>query len=127
MKVLSIKQPFAELIVSGRKKIELRKWNTKFRGEFLIHASQNADKKAMEKFGFNQLPLGCIVGKAVLVNVKKYANKEEFDNDNNLHLADNSFGNYGFQLENATRISPIIKAKGKLNFWNFDLQELICT
>lgn len=39
MKTLSLKQPFAELILSGKKKIELRKWNTSFRGEFLIHAS----------------------------------------------------------------------------------------
>lgn len=30
MKNLSIKQPFAELILRGKKKIELRKWNTKF-------------------------------------------------------------------------------------------------
>lgn len=30
MKVLSLKQPFAEFVVSGKKKIELRKWNTKF-------------------------------------------------------------------------------------------------
>jgi predicted transcriptional regulator len=29
MKVLSLKQPFAELILQGRKAIELRKWNTK--------------------------------------------------------------------------------------------------
>ncbi len=43
MKVLSIKQPFAELIIQGRKKIELRKWNTKFRGDFLIYASKNPD------------------------------------------------------------------------------------
>ena len=52
MKVLSLKQPFAELILQNKKKIELRKWNTKFRGAFLIHASKIPDKKAMDKFGF---------------------------------------------------------------------------
>ena len=41
MKCLSICQPFAELIVEGKKTIELRKWNTKFRGEFLVHAARN--------------------------------------------------------------------------------------
>ena len=40
MKCLSVCQPFAELIVQGKKTIELRKWNTKFRGEFLIHAAK---------------------------------------------------------------------------------------
>ena len=38
MKCLSLKQPFAELLASGKKTIELRKWNTRFRGRFLIHA-----------------------------------------------------------------------------------------
>ena len=40
MKCLSVCQPFAELIVQGKKTIELRKWNTKFRGEFLVHAAK---------------------------------------------------------------------------------------
>ena len=40
MKCLSVCQPFADLIIQGKKTIELRKWNTKFRGEFLIHASK---------------------------------------------------------------------------------------
>jgi hypothetical protein len=40
MKCLSLKKPFAELLVSGKKTVELRKWNTKFRGKFLIHASK---------------------------------------------------------------------------------------
>ena len=36
-KCLSIRQRNAELIVSGMKTIELRNWNTRFRGEFLVH------------------------------------------------------------------------------------------
>ena len=55
MKTLSIKQPYAELILLGKKKIELRKWNTKFRGDFLIHASKNPDEKAMKQFNFKDL------------------------------------------------------------------------
>ena len=43
MKTLSLKQPFAELILQGRKTIELRRWNTNLRGDFLIHASKNPD------------------------------------------------------------------------------------
>jgi hypothetical protein len=66
MKALSLKQPFAELILQGRKTIELRKWNTSFRGRFLIHASKVPDAQAMKKFGFTDLPLGCILGQATL-------------------------------------------------------------
>jgi len=76
MKALSLKQPWAELIVSGRKTIEIRKWNTHFRGEFLIHASKNTNKKAETEHGFQDLPTGCIVGKAKLLDVKKYHSKK---------------------------------------------------
>ena len=117
MKVLSIKQPYAELIVQGKKTIELRKWNTKFRGEFLIHASKIPDKKAMEKFNFKDLPLGAIVGKVTITEVKKYKNEQEHAEDQHLHLASIHWGNYGFILKNPQRIEPIIPAKGQLNFW----------
>jgi len=120
MKTLSIKQPFAELIISGKKTIELRNWKTKFRGEFLIHASKVPDSKSMKKFGFSNLPCGAIVGKATLVEVKKYSNEVEHQKDRQFHLADSSWGKFGFILKNAKRINPI-PAKGKLNFWEFNL------
>lgn len=40
MKVLSLRQPWANAVVFGGKRIENRRWNTKFRGEFLIHAAK---------------------------------------------------------------------------------------
>jgi len=118
MKVLSLKQPFAELIMQGRKTIELRRWNTNFRGEFLIHASKIPDEKAMNKFGFDNLPCGFIVGKAKLVDVKKYKDEVEHNKDKNKHLASDFWGNYGFVLEDVKRLK-IIPTKGKLGFWEF--------
>ena len=120
MKTLSLKQPYAELVVLGKKKIELRKWNTNFRGDFLIHASKNPDEKAMKEFGFSDLPLGFIVGKANLVSVKHYNNEEDLMRDKDLHLASGEWGSNGFVLENAERIKPV-EAKGKLNFWEFSI------
>ncbi len=119
MKTLSIKQPWAELILQARKKIEIRKWNTKFRGEFLIHSSKIPDKESMKKFGFKNLPFGFIVGKAELIDVKKYKNNKEFLKDKDLHLAGEGWGNKGFILKNPQRIKKI-KAKGNLGFWEFD-------
>jgi len=119
MKALSLKQPWAELVVSGKKTIELRKWNTHFRGEFLVHASLSPRKSGMERFGFTELPLGCIVGKATLVDVKKYASKEELAADFDKHCAPKEFWDgtiYGFLLKGAQRIDPV-PLKGKLNFF----------
>ena len=121
MKVLSLKQPFAELVVSGKKTIELRKWNTKFRGEFLVHASLNPDKGAMKRFGFVSLPCGFILGKATLLDVKHYLTEEEHRVDEDVHLADSAWGNYGFVLTNPLRFDKMIPAKGKLGFWEFEI------
>lgn len=41
MKALSVKQPWAAAIVSGRKRVEHRHWGTSYRGPLLIHASEN--------------------------------------------------------------------------------------
>lgn len=120
MKALSLKQPWAELILQGKKRIEIRKWNTKFRGEFLIHSSKIPDWKGMKKFGFKDLPCGVIVGKATLVDVKKYASEKDFLRDKNLHLATKDWGNYGFILKEVKRINKI-PAKGKLGFWDFEI------
>jgi predicted transcriptional regulator len=118
MKALSLKQPYAELVVSGKKKIELRKWNTNFRGEFLIHASKNPDEEAMKKFGFKSLPVSRIIGKATLKEVKTYSSPEDCDKDKELHLASNAWGSFGFMLENPQRIKEI-PCSGNLGFWEF--------
>ena len=38
MKALTIKEPWASLIVQGFKKYEFRSWKTNYRGKILIHA-----------------------------------------------------------------------------------------
>ena len=119
MKALALKQPWAELVLQGKKTIELRKWNTNFRGKFLIHSSSTPDGKNMKKFGFSNLPNGYILGEARLIGVKKYKNESEFKKDKNKHMATKNWGTYGFILKSIKRIDPI-SAKGKLNFWNFD-------
>lgn len=95
MKVLSIQQPWASLIVAGHKKIETRSWNTKYRGELLIHASMKAPdmgicldepfvsilakdgligKQMLGKssgYFFPNMPLGKIIGKVNLYDTCK--------------------------------------------------------
>jgi len=45
MVAISIRQPWAEFVVGGRKKIENRTWKSNYRGVLLIHASQREDTK----------------------------------------------------------------------------------
>lgn len=45
MKILSLLQPWATLMVTNHKRIETRGWNTHYRGPILIHASGELNKK----------------------------------------------------------------------------------
>ena len=118
-----MKQPFADLLISGRKTIELRSWNTRFRGEFLVHASHNPDRKACIAAGIgpDRLVNGAIIGRAFLYDVKEYKNRDEFLADSGLHLAVN-YANpkYGFMVKDPVRFDKPIPAKGRLNFFEID-------
>ena len=48
MKALSIRQPWAWLIIHGGKDIENRSWSTKFRGRFFVHAAKGMTKAEYE-------------------------------------------------------------------------------
>lgn len=80
MKALSIRQPWAWLIVSGHKPIENRSWRTHFRGRFLIHASagmtrdeylcawNHAEDNGIALPAFGNLERGGIIGMAEIVD-----------------------------------------------------------
>ena len=127
MKALSLKQPFAELIVSGKKAIELRTWNTKFRGKFFVHASGNTDFERCKIFGFNpdKMEKQAVVGNAELVSVVKYENRDELVKDKNKHLGvdfHSKYPVYGFILKNPKRVKPV-KLKGTLGF--FEVKQVV--
>ena len=122
MKCLSVCQPFAELIVQGKKTIELRKWNTEFRGEFLVHSPRKIRTDDCKRLQIrSNLITGAIIGKVELADVKKYENKLELNLDSKKHLASNdaSDNKYGFILENPKQLKVPIPYNGQLNFFDF--------
>ncbi|ROM84163.1 hypothetical protein BK655_12505 [Pseudomonas brassicacearum] len=58
MKALSIRQPWAWLIIHGGKDIENRTWHTKHRGRFLVHASQGMTRGEYNSASWVAGPLG---------------------------------------------------------------------
>ena len=126
MKCLSVSQPFADLIINGQKTIELRSWNTKFRGEFLIHAPTKIKKEDCKRLKIShKLETGVIIGKAQLEDVKIYESATQVNKDGKLHLASKKFQNrkYGFILKNPKRFRIPIPWKGKLNFFEVELPQ----
>lgn len=125
MKALSIKQPWAWLIANGFKDIENRDWKypTKYRGEFLIHASKGMTKSEykdvvmfvrsiqapVEIPPFEKLERGGIVGKATIVDCITKSNSPWF------------FGRVGFVIEGAgpLKFKPY---KGQLGFFDVDIE-----
>ena len=93
MKCLSVCQPFAELIIEGKKTIELRKWNTKFRGEFLVHAAKKILKEDCKrmKISSKTLTTGAIIGKVNLADVKRYESDKELEADKKKHFSSTEF------------------------------------
>ncbi len=130
MKVLTLKQPWATLVVEGYKEYEFRTWKTKYRGDFLVHAGLGVDKEALKRFEYLNLdyPKGCIIGKVTLTDCVLVDDnlKEELKRKNeNVYLGaiNKEIDEYAFKLENVKKIEAIY-VKGKLGFWEYDCQDI---
>lgn len=69
---LSVRQPWASLIVWGLKRIEVRTWTTDYRGALLIHASKTLDQEALRRYPLDHLVVGALVGAVRLVEVEPF-------------------------------------------------------
>ena len=126
MKVITIKQPWATLIVEGYKRFEFRSWKTNYRVDILIHAGKGIDKEAMErlkKYLPDEIPLGKIIGKATLTDCvpmsKDFADMLAKEN-NDIYTTHSFSRNYGFKLENVEKLDNPIEIRGQLGLWNYN-------
>jgi hypothetical protein len=114
---LSIRQPWAWLIVNGYKDVENRTWPTHVRGPILIHAGKTmtrGDYDACDLFvsaisrielpPFDSLERGGIVGVARLVDCVEESESPWF------------VGDYGFVFKEA-KVLPFQSVKGALSFF----------
>ena len=118
MKALSIRQPWAWLILHGGKDIENRDWPTRVRGRVLIHAAKGMtrdeyDSAAIFAFGrigtaklptMDALPRGGIVGSVDIVDCIQRSSSHWF------------VGRYGFVLRDP-QVLPFQPLRGALGFF----------
>ena len=124
MKALTIKQPWASLIIEGYKKYEFRSWKTNYRGKILIHAGLSLEKDMEERFSEYNLEykLGYIIGEADLVDcilVDEELNKKLREINPLVYGRSNHVETYGWKLENIKKYDNPIPRKGKLGLWNY--------
>lgn len=122
MKALSIRQPWAWLIIHGGKNIENRTWHARFRGRFLVHASQGMTKleyKSAQWYAaergvtvppFEQLQRGGIIGSVELVDSVGNSNSPWY------------MGEKGFVLRSPQPL-PFMRLKGRLGFFETEYPE----
>ena len=127
MKALTIKQPWATLIMQGDKRFEFRSWQTKYRGDLLIHAGKGIDKEAMKRLEKNtrsSVPYGKILGKVKLVDCIKMSPefKELLLKENSDIYTKSSFQeNYGWRVSYVEVFENPIDAKGHLSLWEYNM------
>lgn len=125
MKVLTIKEPWATLIIDGYKKYEFRSWKTNYRGKILIHAGMSLEKDMLKRFEEYDLKCskGEIIGEAELTDcilVDKEFNDELIKINPVVYAKSNHVQKYAWKLENVIKYSNPIPIKGKLGLWNYE-------
>jgi hypothetical protein len=115
--VLSVRQPWAWLLVHGYKDIENRRWFTTFRGRCLIHAGKTFDRTGYEQvrndFKHIKLPKpdaferGGIVGWVEIIDCVTRSQSEWFA------------GPFGFVIGRAGTL-PFFPIQGRLKFFEID-------
>lgn len=128
-RALSIKQPWAWLIVAGIKDVENRSWPVSFRGRLYIHASENFDNVSYSSI-LDRLTLGqahefltvkragafrrgMIIGEATLTDCK-YRFPDENDD---LYSPWHERGMYGFIFADPLIYDKPIPYKGQLRIF----------
>ena len=121
MKALSVRQPWAELIIQGKKTLELRSWLVKHRGPLAIHASTNIEREACQAHGLDpdHVTAGAIIGVVELVDVREL-DATEFSARRAEHLADERFNTsplYGWQLANPRPLPQPCVVHGRMGLF----------
>lgn len=111
---LSVRQPWAWLIVNGYKNVENRNWPTNCRGWFGVHASKTFDRDGywwvlsefpqIEMPASNSFALGGIVGRARITDCVEDLDSPWFS------------GRYGFVLAEPEPL-PFLACHGRLGFF----------
>jgi hypothetical protein len=123
MKCISIRQPWAWLIIHAGKDIENRDWVCGYRGPLLIHASKSRNKSDIEQATYfaglqgatipsDALEFGGIIGKVEMVDCVTASDSPWF------------FGRYGFVLRDPVAL-PFFEMRGQLSLFEVDTADML--
>lgn len=135
MKILAVRQPWAEEIIAGRKTIEVRSRNTNIRERVVIYATRTKPKQQdvdwINYLGhpIDNLIRGFIIGTVEIYDAYPVRNADHFHDNLNKHLCYQDMykeGQHFWYMRNAQRITPIpYKMPKGCVVWTFVDDELI--
>ena len=110
-RALSLRQPWAELVLRGIKTIEARSTRTKIRGPVQIYAGRNridkdSEARISKEYGIdvNALPRGVLVGIVTIVDCRPVT---PADSPNACFSIDEDYEAFGWVLEDAKRFETL--------------------
>ena len=108
-KAISLKQPWANWVASGKKTLDTRRWKTNYRGDLVICSSKNPKIE----------PAGYVLCIVELYDIKPMKKSHEKKACVKVYP-----GAYVWFLRNIRPISPPILVKGSLGLFNLRLNSL---
>jgi ASCH domain len=129
---LSVKQPWAALIVARRKSIEVRRWATSIRGLVYIHAARTPDHRSgvwsavTDDLRAITALRGGVIGAADLTGCTVYRTPAEFASDAPRHGNDPAWFRppcmYGFTFRAGFPVS-FVPCRGSVRFFRVEIPE----
>ena len=125
MKALSVRQPWAELILLGRKHYELRSWRTSVRGRIWIHASQTIDVPFVELAGLtrSELSTGVLIGSIEILDCVPFTTEiaEELRRGGVFFEDVRSVSGFAWRVSAPERLALPIPYRGSLGFFQIPI------
>lgn len=126
MKAITLSQPWAELVASGRKEWETRSWRTSYRGPVAIHAARRGSGLSAEEFGDwcrrfgldeRWMSFGAVVAVANLTDCKRVEEIRDELSADEYDAGDYGDGRYAWRLSEVTRLASPVAVRGQLGLW----------
>jgi len=121
MKAISIRQPWADLVIQGKKTLDLRTRKINYRGPLAIHASQTIEEDACQQFEVDlaSLTVGAVIGIVNLIEVfaiDETLYREKADQ----HLSHRGYRGdlYGWQFKEPKELHRPIMYRGRQGLFN---------
>jgi hypothetical protein len=123
MKVLTVKNPWADWIINGYKgtikDAENRRWEALYRGRLYIHVSKTIDKLPLTIFSYGysysaadlerwKNQRGCIIGSVELYGI-----------DRNMKSSWDEEGLFHWRFRDPRPLKELIPARGALGLWEY--------